>query len=359
MSRHSTKTPGVYYRFTTDGERRYEIQFTDSEGRQVFRTVEGGYEDAIQARNQITGKLYLGEQVVVSDLTVSDLWEICQKHYMKHLKDSTKLQYKESYRAQIGPRFGKMKVRDVTKRVVASRLVNELRETHSPHTIKNAMKPLSLMMDLAIDEGWIGIHPVKGLSRRDRPAGYASRQRPLEPDEIEMVLTNSSGVERVLLMTALFTGLRQGELFRLRWEDIDFAKSELYVKESKTRAGIRSVVIPEDLLRELSTLSFESDSDAVFPLGPDTLKKWAEKARAALSEALGGIEGVVFHDLRHTYASMLINEADADLALLSRQIGHSNLAITLGVYGHLMDAERKKAAMRGKLSSFLKTVLKD
>jgi integrase len=174
------------------------------------------------------------------------------------------------------------------------------------------------------------------------------------------------------LMVAAVTGVRRGELFALRWADIDFARRTIRVDEqndggrvtdgAKTEAGERFVPMFEAARKALLARKLASrygrPQDLVFcttvgtPIDPGNFAR-REYKRAQQQAGLG--EWVVkngtrrwaaryrFHDLRHYAVSALI-EQGADIKLLQRIAGHANASVTLDVYGHLMTDRITEAA---------------
>jgi integrase len=170
-------------------------------------------------------------------------------------------------------------------------------------------------------------------------------------------------------VTALFTGLRRGEILALRWGNVDLTAKLLKVRESleqtkaglrfkppKSRAGVRDVALPDivvEVLRGQRKRLLErrlllgqgklGDSDLVFPAwdgspqGPEAFS--AAWARFAQEHELG----VTFHELRHTHASQLI-DAGVPLPEIAHRLGHSSPAITLSTYAHLFRKDDSKAA---------------
>jgi integrase len=183
---------------------------------------------------------------------------------------------------------------------------------------------------------------------------------------------------RPLLLTAIFTGLRASELRGLRWQDIDFDKAELHVRQRadaynkigppKSAAGERSVPIPPgvlDLLREWKLACPKGKHGLVFPNGAGNIEAHHNiitrmlkptQIAAGVSTIVKDGAGKVVHDangnpvmkakftglhsLRHFYASWCINrKADGGMELpakvVQERLGHSTIAMTLDVYGHL------------------------
>jgi integrase len=145
---------------------------------------------------------------------------------------------------------------------------------------------------------------------------------------------------------ALNTGLRRGELLGLRWADVDLANARLTVRGASAKSGLtRHVPLNEDAAGVLREWQSCCDSDTlVFP-GPtgepmaDLKTAWNKIAKAAK------LEDFTFHDLRHTFASKLV-QAGVDLNTVRELLGHSDIRMTLR-YAHL--APEHKAAAVAKL----------
>jgi integrase len=166
------------------------------------------------------------------------------------------------------------------------------------------------------------------------------------PEEVRRLLDAQEEPLRTLLLTAVLTGMRQGELFGLQWEDIDFARNQVHVRRSlwhgtlgtpKSRRSRRAIDMPPTLERALQQLSTTRRSDFVFcsergtPLDADNFRH--REFPAALRRA--GLRRIRFHDLRHTYTSLLIAHG-AHPKYIQAQLGHASIQTTLDRYGHLM-----------------------
>jgi len=159
------------------------------------------------------------------------------------------------------------------------------------------------------------------------------------------------------IATALFTGLRLGELLALTVDDIDLPGRRISVRatltevsgrtprlqreEPKSRAGYRQVPIVEALASRLQvhldTLG-PTDDGAVFasPVGTWMSKSNFYRDAWRPTRTAAGREELTFHDLRHTAASLLLAHSGAELAELKFVLGHSQIAHTVDLYGHLV-----------------------
>jgi len=180
------------------------------------------------------------------------------------------------------------------------------------------------------------------------------------------LLDASPGRYRLALACGRFSGLRLSELLGLTWEVIDFAGGTILVRfqmgrdgkrrRLKTAAARRDVIRISELgaqLRRWRLASpFSRDDDLVFratsgrTIGHRNLTARGLEKAAKRAE----IGRVNFHALRHTFASILIAQGH-DPVFVSRQLGHTNAAITLKVYAHLFDAEGHATLARDRLDA--------
>ena len=231
-----------------------------------------------------------------------------------------------------------------------------------PSTIRNTMMPLRAIYRRACRPGGeVAINPTTGLQL---PAPTGRRDRVVSPDEAQSYLAALPDRDRALWATALFGGLRRGELMGLRWEDIDFDAGVIRVERSwdpraevftepKSRAGRRAVPIAKALREHLiahrlqagrtTGLAFGRDADT--PFHDSTLLR---RARDAWNEA--ELEPVGLHEARHTFASLMIG-AGVNAKALSVYIGHASVTLTLDRYGHMFPGNEGEAA--GLLDAYL------
>ena len=152
------------------------------------------------------------------------------------------------------------------------------------------------------------------------------RWRYLTRDEIDRLLAVVHPRLKPIVATALFTGMRRGEILALDWRDVDLRQGFINILQSKS-AKRREVPIPEKLKTMFMALGPQPQG-RVFILPIISLRKYHTRA---LKDA--GIKDFRFHDLRHTFASHYIMETK-DLAALQRILGHSTPQLTLR-YAHL------------------------
>jgi integrase len=198
-------------------------------------------------------------------------------------------------------------------------------------------------------------------------------------DEIERLLAACAPRDRLMVATALYTGLRISELFGLTWDDVDFERGVIHIRaqlsrahrgapprrvRTKTEASVRDVPLVAQLAEVLAdhrrrTL-FAAGSDWVFVTANGTPHGHRNVTRRGLQRAarIAGIDNgsgpaLRYHDLRHTFASHLILDLGLDVAQASRMLGHASPTITLNVYTHPFDDARHAREIRARVAASL------
>ena len=167
--------------------------------------------------------------------------------------------------------------------------------------------------------------------RRLRENG--ARTRFLDQEEIRQLLEAASDGFCPILIAALHTGMRRGEILNLKWVDVDFKNRIVTIQESKS--GKKRMIPMDDTLYEtLRVLPSRFQQGSVF-----SAKNFRKKFDAI--RAKSGIQDFRFHDLRHTFASHLVM-ARVDIKTVQELLGHSSLAMTLR-YSHLAPDHRLRA----------------
>jgi integrase len=226
----------------------------------------------------------------------------------------------------------------------------------------------------------ISANPVSRLQRGERPVVERREMRILDRDGIGQLLAAADDRYRPLLATALFTDLRLGELLGLTWADVDLAGGLVKVRKQLDRRGARVRPKTERAIREVELMpalarTLQAHKELQFALGharadnfvfctaTGTPLHYRNVVRRGLDAAvmraeLGSEPRLRFHDLRHTFASLLIAEG-LDVVFVSRQLGHASTSVTLDVYAHLFDREsqgrRARAALEGSFGKILES----
>jgi integrase len=294
-----------------------------------------------------------------------------------NLRPSTWARYENDLRVHLLPRLRETPIASLHEDDVVLRIDEMLQAGSSAASIRNCLTPLRRICRFAVRRGLAARNPVEMLERTEIPRTPRREQRLLDSHTIGRLLAAARPRYRTLLATAVFTGLRQGELLALVWEGIDFESGFVKVRKSldrrgqrvppKTSSAIRDVILmpalAELLTAHRAASSFHDDADFVFPSLRGTPLGHRNVAQrgfdAAASEAGLNREGerkATFHDLRHVFASLLIGQG-ANVAFVSRQLGHATPEVTLRTYGHLFDQYAHADRARSLLEEQFRPVL--
>lgn len=270
------------------------------------------------------------------------------------------------------PRLAERRLDEVTVDDILI-LISDLRKQgYSGTTIAVTLTPLSRLFAHAVRRGLIEVNPVSKLDRSERPRVSRQERPVLNPEEIGRLLEAAQPRFRTLLATAILSGLRQGELLGLHWRDVDFDNQLIHVRTAldrkrrdvppKTERAVRDVVLmpalAEALRQHKTETRFNHPDDYVFTTRTGTPHHAPHIGLRALKPALekAGLQPVRWHDLRHTFASLLV-AGGANITFVSRQLGHTSSQITLGIYAHLLDGDEQARRTREMLQEMFVGVI--
>jgi integrase len=273
-------------------------------------------------------------------------------------KPSTIRSYEQALR---GPRqggggllreLGHLKLSDLSLDDVQGYADRLLAAGAEPSTIRNQVMPVRVICRWRRRE--VAVNPTLGLSL---PAVRHGHVRIADPAEAERLLQALRATDRPLWATAMYAGLRRGELMGLRWCDVDLARGVIEVRQAwdpkehlmvapKSAAGSRRVPIVAVLRAFLAPAQLAAPADPnglVFGCieAPFCASSVSERAQRAWRKAR--LEAIRLHNCRHTFASIMI-AAGVNAKALSTFMGHANISITLDRYGHLMPGAEDEAA---------------
>jgi len=224
----------------------------------------------------------------------------------------------------------------------------------SASSVRNTILPLRAIFRRAHRRGDVALNPTLELTL---PVVRSQRDRVAAPTEIGPLLNALPAVDRAIYATALYAGLRLGELQALQWDDVDLNTNLIQVRRSwdrqagfvapKSGSGNRRVPITATLRRELQSHRLQQGRGGrgfVFPnkpgnkpFNPGTLTLHTKHAWAA-----AGLSPIGLHECRHSYAAYMI-AAGINSKALSTYMGHSSITITLDRYGHLLPGNESEA----------------
>jgi integrase len=221
----------------------------------------------------------------------------------------------------------------------------EVSVTRSIATVNRELALLRRMFNVAQREGWITHNPFTMGEPLVSVADEKKRERILTREEETRLLEACSDTRRrhlrPILVCALDTGMRQGEILSLRWRDVDLDNSVFVVDAFNTKTmRSRTISLTVRLARELETIAAQAPrrpDDLVFGIA-DNVKRSFDTIRRVT-----GLPDVRFHDLRHTAATRLVG-AHIPLSEVGRVLGHTQANTTYRYVNANVDTARRAAA---------------
>lgn len=228
-------------------------------------------------------------------------------------------------------------------------------------TLRKIIVTFNQIMKYAVRHRYIDHNPVRDA---ERPKGQGAEEdlkiEILNPSMINNFIGSVPNQKyRILFMLAIMSGARQGELFGLKWTDVDWFSNQIHIQRTfnegawykpKSKASNRKIDIGPTMMAELKKWKVAcppNELDLIFPNEAGKPINHGNMLRRFFYPALkeAGLPRIRFHDLRHTYASLLIDQGE-NIKYIQSQLGHASPMVTLTVYAHLMNPVNQKAACR-------------
>ena len=282
------------------------------------------------------------------------------------LRPTTQATYENRIYGHIIPSIGKIPISKLTQNDLqqfyaklkrTGRKVNvELKGTGvSDRMVRSCHALCRSSLEKAVEEGLITRNPSIGCKLPPKKNG---EMKVLTQNEIVRLLNQAydEGYYEMFLLE-LTTGMRRGEILGLKWRDLNLETGELNIKRQlttkgisvpKTKSSIRTILLPPDMLDLLREMKKTAKYDWIFPSPvkegePRNPTAITKRFRIMLERA--HCKHVRFHDLRHTFATMAL-ENGMDVKTLSAMIGHVSSETTLNIYSHVTDTMRAQAAVK-------------
>ena len=364
-------------------EGRYTAGYDPKTGKRIIKNVLGKTQAEVKQKLSTAMEACKAVDVVRSDdYTVAEWLRTWFALYAKpNIRPTTARSYQGSMELHIIPRIGCIKLNKLTGRDI-QKLYKDLMENGrlrkaqkskqpglSSTTVRGIHMMLHNALDRAVKERLILRNPTEDCII---PKVQKQEMKILHPEDMKAYLeaAEKRGVLSMFYLE-LVSGIRKGELVALRWEDLDVEHrtisvskqalgglgKELVVNRPKTENSIRAISIPQDAV-DLLVLEHEKhpENPYLFPspltggmYHPDSVVNLHKKI---LKDA--GLEHIRFHDLRHTFATMALQNG-VDVKTVSNMLGHYDAGFTLRTYTHATRQMQEQAAE--KMGNFMKQVL--
>jgi integrase len=342
---------------------RYMVDFYDQNNeRQRMILPEGTLKkDAEDKRLEIEQQLQKG--VYVPEKKILNFNEVAEKwlEYKKpNLRSSTWSVYEGHVRNHFED-FEDRRINRIHTSDIETYILERQKEGMPIGTIRKILVSLGQIFKYAVRHKYVSYNPIVDAERPRKNGRVKEKKiRILKPEEIKTFLSIVENEKyRTLFKLAIATGARQGELLGLKWPDIDWKNSQVKIRrtfnnqqwyEPKTAQSRRNIDIGPSMVTDLKKWKLACPTcelNLVFPNeagGPINHNNMVNRHfNPALKKA--GIERIRFHDIRHSFASMLIEQGE-NIKYIQKQLGHSSPTVTLNVYSHLMRKQNPEAAAR-------------
>lgn len=284
-------------------------------------------------------------------------------------RPATQRTYEGYIRLYLHPRLGSIPLNKVTTsdiQQMCTWMMTEARVDQkngegglSDSQVINCYSLCDRVLEKAVAEKLIVCNPAKGCKL---PPNRPNEMKVLSREDMQKVLIQAKEENYYELFLLEFaTGLRLGELMALQWDDVDLVTGELrinkqvnlvgsklVISEPKTKAAVRTLILPPSVRKVLAEYKTKVNSRWLFPSPkkddlPIIPSAVSRRLHTLLEHA--GCEQVRFHDLRHTFATNALAHG-MDIKTLSTILGHVSSATTLNTYSHVTDEMRQRAAVK-------------
>ena len=308
----------------------------NEEGRQK-RKVLGTFTTKREAQIELIA--YLNNPMLFSGKTFKDVVNLWYCNYSKKISKG-RLIIVNSLLKKLEA-FSEIKIKDLKLHILQEFFDNF---SFSSGTKTNLKSVLNMIFEFALKNDFIDVNKVKFIE-----LGKFKKvvdRKIFTKDEIEILCNNLNSNAKskklvYIILILIYTGLRIGELLKLKIEDINLLNKTINIKESKTNAGLRTIPIPDKIV-----YLFEENIKINKVYFLETSKNKQEKYTNILYNFNKLMESLnmehTIHDTRHTFATML-NNADVNSTSIIKLIGHSNFTTTENIYTHKDVEELRKA----------------
>jgi integrase len=344
-------------------------------GKPKYKAVYGQTPEEVRKKmREVQTELDEGEYKEPSKMTVGEWLAIWLEDYNTNVKERTRIKYAGTVRTRIIPALGKVKLVKLNPHMIQQFYNNSQTEGGEQKalcakSVRNMHGILHKALEQAVKNEYISRNPARCC---ELPRAQKPNITPFDEAGRKTLLVAVQGHKyEAIYKTALFTGLRQGEILGLTWDCTDFGSGQILVKQQLQRTGREYKLVPtkngkartirpaKAIIKILIEQKMRQSSEKAH-----SESSWNNPLNLVFTNESGGCIGEKtvydnfkkicreigcpekrFHDLRHTYAVMSL-EAGEDIKTLQENLGHHSAAFTLDRYGHVSERMKTDSAER-------------
>jgi integrase len=358
---------GSLYQRKSDGRWTGSFRLPDGARKSVYAPKDNNKKEVARALlKEAQKQAERGELIATTKQTLSEYLEYWLSVKKLAIKGITYVHYRSHLRSRVIPAIGNLKLQKLTTAQVQGCVNAMVVAKMKPGTIRLIYSILHEALEDAITWKLLAANPCKGVII---PRQGDDEMQALTAEQAQALLDAARGTDLEGLITlALATGLRRGELFGLKWSDVDFERGCLRVQRTvvyvngegykevspKTKSGKRSITLTGFALMALKehrtrqrkirmqSLVWE-DKDLIFPTATGMYMSAStlfNQFHSLLERA--GLPSIRFHDLRHSCATLLL-KMKVPPKVVQEILGHSSIVITMDIYGHVLPGMQEEA----------------
>lgn len=354
----------------------YHIGY-DAEGRRIRKTRTVKAKNMTEAKKKLASfvtEIERGEYIAPSNTKFHSFVEVWKQHAKKKLAPKTMEMYTYLLDGRLIPAFSHLNMEDITHVFINDYMANLEDEGLSTSTIQKHHNVLSNIFKLAKTHELIKKNPMDKVEKVTVRYKQGEVYSPDELKKLYVLLEKEKNRQMVLMIKlALNTGMRKGEILALQWDDLDFNTNTIHInhslsytkengyqlKEPKTKGSKRNLGVSVNMMKLLKRHVFKKKTDRIQaselweggnyyfvfssdtgkPIHQDVPNRWWNRFLTRTK-----FKKIRFHDLRHTFATNLINKG-GNINKISKYLGHHSITISMDIYGHLLKEDREIADM--------------
>jgi integrase len=340
---------------------RWVCRYYDPTGQRGWETLpKGSTKRNAQKRrreieDQIEKKTFKRPSLIPTFREVAEQWLGAKSSTLRH---TTHAQYLGHVKNHLVPSFGNVKCNEVTLELVERFVTHHMESGTHSNTIRKVLTTLGAIMRYAS-------HPKRNYAPYDPTAFIENKPRRLKKEAEMTTLDETLAIieqmdserDRLIVLTMAITGMREGEIFGLKWGDIQWKDFQIYVRRTynhgrfydpKSERSKRKIDVPQAFLQELKKWKLACPKgalDLVFSNGngnPIDATNWLKNAWHP-ARRRAQIRHLTPHALRHFNGSILLDMGET-VGFVQDHLGHSQSAITMDVYRHKIRQHNREAA---------------